>query len=85
MPASNRTEIREQLLKFLIETFPLFIADAPDDLPVADHGVDSLGLTNIVLFLEQHFQIGIDDSEITRANLGTVKTLVDFVERKINS
>lgn len=85
MPELSPSAIREQLVTYLAESFPLFMADAPDDTPVADHGVDSLGLTNIVVFLEQQFNIGIDDAEITRANLGSLSTLIDFVGRKVNS
>jgi acyl carrier protein len=85
MPSSlTKEEIRETLLHYLNETFPLFDPDAPDATPMAEHGVDSLGTTNIVVHLEQHYQIEIDDSEITRANLGSVRSLVDFVDRKLN-
>ncbi len=85
MPSLTKDEIREQLLRYLDETFPLFDPDAPDETPMVEHGVDSLGTTNIVVHLEQHYQIQIDDSEITRANLGSVQSLVDFLDKKLNS
>ncbi len=85
MPTLAKSEIRNQLIAYLSESFPLFAADAADDTPIAEHGVDSLGLTNIVVHLEQSFSITIDDEEITRANLGSVETLVNFIDRKLNA
>ena len=85
MASLTRDEIREQLLRYLDETFPLFDPEAPDETPMAEHGVDSLGTTNIVVHLEQQYQMQIDDSEITRANLGSVEALTNFVDSKLNS
>lgn len=84
MASLTKDEIREQMLRYLDETFPLFDPEAPDDTPMAEHGVDSLGTTNIVVHLEQQYQMQIDDSEITRANLGSVGALTSFIESKLN-
>lgn len=84
MASLTKDEIREQMLRYLDETFPLFDPEAPDDTPMTEHGVDSLGTTNIVVHLEQQYQMQIDDSEITRANLGSVGALTNFVESKLN-
>ncbi|NTV05241.1 MAG: acyl carrier protein [Chlorobiaceae bacterium] len=85
MPSLTRPEIREQLVSYLCESFPLFNPAAPEDTPMAEHGVDSLGTTNIVVYLEQHFQIEINDTEITRANLGSVQSLVNFIDKRKNA
>jgi acyl carrier protein len=85
MPSLTRSEIREQLLSYLDKSFPLFNPSAPDETPMTEHGVDSLGTTNIVVHLEEHFQIQIDDTEMTRANLGSVQSLVSFIDKKLNS
>lgn len=77
------SEIRSQLLAFLSESFPLFDSSMPDATPMAEHGIDSLGTTEIVLYLEDHFQIQIEDSDLTRANLGTVQAILAFIERKL--
>ncbi|MBM3163806.1 MAG: acyl carrier protein [Chlorobium limicola] len=85
MPSLTGSEIRDQLLGYLNDSFPLFIPDAPDDTPMADHGIDSLGMTNIVVQLEQQFGIEVEDAEITRANLGSVQSLVNFIGKKLNA
>jgi len=85
MASLTKEEIREQLLRYLDETFPLFDQEAPDETPMAEHGVDSLGTTNIVVHLEQQYRIEIDDSEITRANLGSVGALTNFLDAKLNA
>jgi acyl carrier protein len=84
MQSLTRSEIREQIVKYLCESFPLFNSAVPDDTPMAEHGVDSLGTTNIVLHLEEYFKIQINDAEITRANLGSVESLVGFISKKQN-
>jgi acyl carrier protein len=84
MPVLTKSEIHAQLLNYLAQTFPLFNPAAPDTVPIAEHGVDSLGTTNIVVHLENDFEIMIDDSEITRSNLGSVQSLVNFVDKKMN-
>ncbi|NTU90472.1 MAG: acyl carrier protein [Chlorobiaceae bacterium] len=76
--------IREHIVGYLAESFPLFMSDTADDTPLADQGVDSLGMTNIVVYLEQQFQIAIDDAEITRKNLGSVQGIVNFVNNKLS-
>jgi acyl carrier protein len=80
----TKEKIREELLGYFDATFPLFDSEAPDETPLAEHGVDSLGTTNIVVHLEQQYQVEIEDSEITRANLGSLKSLVGFLDKKLN-
>jgi len=83
MPTLTPSELREQLLEFFSESFPLFDSAMPDTTPIAEHGIDSLGTTETVLYLEDHFQIQIEDSELTRANLGTLQAILAFIERKL--
>ena len=78
-----QSEIYAHLVAFLEELFPLFDPSLPATTPTAEYGMDSLGITEIVLYLEEHFQIQVEDSELTRANLGTLQSIVTFVERKI--
>ncbi len=44
--------------------------------------VDSVGIVEIVAFLESEFDIRIARSEVTAANLDSVTRIADFVERK---
>ena len=48
-------------------------ADIGDEDDLIDAGViDSLGIFQLVAFLEEHFNIAIGDEEITPDNFGTV-------------
>lgn len=44
--------------------------------------VDSTGILEVIEFLEESFQIHVDDSETIPENLGSVANLVSFVGRK---
>ncbi len=83
MAGPNRTTIREVLVARLQEEFPRFDRAAPDDLPLVEV-IDSAGIEQLVLLLIEEFGVQIKDSELVRANLGTVTRLVSFVERKLN-
>jgi acyl carrier protein len=54
-----------------------------DDLPLIHEGVlDSLGILNLVTFLESAYGIDIEDSEIVPANLGTIGSIGRYVLAK---
>jgi acyl carrier protein len=44
--------------------------------------IDSFEMVNLITYLQQTFQIKIQDGEATPANLGTVTAIVNFVSRK---
>lgn len=44
--------------------------------------IDSLGIMNLVLFMEKSFGVKVDDEEILPENFQTLKSIVAFVERK---
>ena len=57
-------------------------AEIADDEDLIDTGVvNSLGIFQLVAFLEQRFQIAIGDEEITPENFGTI----DGIERLVAS
>jgi acyl carrier protein len=47
--------------------------------------IDSTGVIELVVFIQERFTISIDDEEVTTDNLGSVKNVVAFVEKKLNS
>ncbi|MCG3211521.1 MAG: D-alanine--poly(phosphoribitol) ligase subunit 2 [Anaerolineae bacterium] len=49
-----------------------------------EHGiVDSTGVLELVLFVEETFGMSVQDSEITRENFDSVNKLTTFVQRKL--
>jgi acyl carrier protein len=44
--------------------------------------VDSTGMLEVVMFLEQHFGLKVDDRELVPENLDSMVNLVQFIGRK---
>lgn len=80
-----RAEVREDLVDFVVSNY-LFgaVEKAPlDDDSLIETGViDSTGILELIEFLEDHFGIQVLDSETIPQNLGSVASLVVFVEAK---
>jgi acyl carrier protein len=69
---------------FILKKFPAARKRVlTDDLPLLEAGiVDSLGVLELVGFLEQTFNIKIDDDELTPDNFGSVGSMVSFVQQR---
>jgi len=56
-----------------------------DDAPLLGSGViDSIGVIELVEFLQGAFQVGIAEDEITEGNLGSLAAIGQFVAGKCN-
>lgn len=80
-------EPRKRLRAFLANNFLLSNAEFPygDDASLMEHGVvDSTGVLELILFLEQEFGVKVGDAEAIPRNLDTVARILAFVERKRN-
>ncbi|MBK7701869.1 MAG: acyl carrier protein [bacterium] len=78
-------ELRQQIRGFVVENF-LFGDGAPlkdDKMSLLDNGImDSVGVMELVAFLEGDLGLGIDDQELVPENLDSIDNLVGFVTRK---
>jgi len=55
-----------------------------DTASFMDSGIlDSVGVLQIILFLEEHYQIELTDEDIIPENLDSIRNLASFVERKL--
>ncbi|HVP13412.1 MAG TPA: hypothetical protein VMV94_19725, partial [Phycisphaerae bacterium] len=71
--------IRSTVRQFILDTF-VFDPDAKerltDDLQLIDEGIlDSFGVHETLLFLEDQFQIDVKDEEIVSGNLGSITAM----------
>lgn len=58
-------------------------AELPDDLPlIAQRIVDSLGIFQLVSFVEDEFGVEVRDDEVVLENFATIATLAAFIEAK---
>lgn len=73
-----------QIRSYLIENFLLGQADGLDDgSSLLDTGIiDSTGVLEVVAFLEETFDIKVDEEDLVASNLDTVRDLARFVARK---
>jgi acyl carrier protein len=78
-------QIRERVRHFLDENFlymrPNFVLG--DDDRLLERGVvDSMGVAEMVTFIEDEFGIKTSDEDITEANLGSLTAIGRFVSQK---
>ena len=77
-------QVRARIRGYILENL-LFTDDAsqlPDDASLLDRGIiDSTGVLEIVLFLEEQFGIKVKDSDMLPENFDTVDRMAQFVVR----
>lgn len=60
--------------------------DLSDDESLLENGViDSTGVLELVSYLQERFEIRIEDDEIVPANLDSIHNLVEYVSRKLGT
>lgn len=47
--------------------------------------IDSMGVLDLVAYLQDHFGIIVEDDEVIPSNLDNVNNLVTYVERKLSA
>ena len=77
---------RQTISRFIAENF-LYqdgLASLADDTSLLESGIiDSTGIMELVMFLEQTFQIRVEDSEIVPDNLDSLTQLTAYIGRKL--
>jgi len=78
------TEIEQEIRNYLTEEFLFGRSETlNDDTPLLGNVIDSQGVIELVSFVQQRFQIEVDDAEVTTDNMATLKSLVALVEKKL--
>ena len=79
--------VTESVRQFIVGNFPSARRRAlNDDDPLLENGiVDSLGVLDIVSFLESEFGITVSDDELIPENFGNIQSIAGYVEKKQNS
>jgi acyl carrier protein len=79
--------IQEQIRQYIAENF-LFTDDGyplPDDASFLEEGiVDSTGVLELVMFVEEMFSVTVEDEEIVPDNFDSVNQLAAYIGHKIN-
>jgi acyl carrier protein len=54
----------------------------PRDADLLDGIIDSLGIVELIAFLEERYGIAVDDDEVDPENFCSIEVIAAFVERK---
>lgn len=78
---SDISGINSNIRSFILRKFPSARKRNLDDVvPLLESGIiDSLGVLDLVGFLEQTFEMKINDDDLTPENFGNIERMVAFV------
>ncbi|HKO15630.1 MAG TPA: acyl carrier protein [Gemmatimonadaceae bacterium] len=79
------TEIRSRIRSYITENFLYMRPDFAlgDDDPLLERGiVDSMGVMEVLQFIEEEFGVQAADDEITEENLNSLDAITRFVSGK---
>ena len=77
-------EIKQQIRDFVTSNFYVPDADAlTDDASLLDAGIiDSTGVLEVIGFIEDTYEIEVEDEEMVPENLDSIDAIAAFVARK---
>lgn len=78
---------KSKITHFILERFPgSRKRQLSDDTALLETGiVDSIGVLEIVAFVEQSFAVTVSDDDLLPENFGSIACIARFVEAKIES
>lgn len=77
------TQIRHYISKNLLYSDNGF--NYSDDVSFLEEGiVDSIGVLELVSFVEEKFEISVRDQDVTPDNFDSINRLADFIRRNSN-
>ena len=85
MPDGNNGDaVRTAIKSYIRERFPAAAkTDLTDDLSLLDYGIiDSMGILDLVTFVEDEYGVVVNDDELVRENFDSVSALHNFVAEK---
>jgi acyl carrier protein len=74
--------ISERIRRFLVLQFPTIKNVGNDESLLKNGFIDSLGILEVVAFLENEFRIAVSDDDLLPENFGSVQSITDFVQAK---
>lgn len=79
------TDVINETRAYIVENFLYMQRDAclrDDDLLVRERIIDSMGVMELVHFIEDTFSVQVADDEITEENIGSLAAIGRFVAQK---
>jgi acyl carrier protein len=80
------TEIEREVREFVVKHFLSGHAEKlRDDGSLMGDVIDSMGVLELVTFLQDRFKITVEDEEVVPANLENINRLAVFVAKKLDA
>jgi acyl carrier protein len=67
---------------FLAQHFPMTKSVSNDEALLTNGLIDSLGILEVVSFVEKEFGIVVSDEDLLPENFGSISSLTNFVHKK---
>jgi len=79
--------IGDRIREFVLKQFPLARRKGlkPDEQWLETGLVDSLGILDVVSFLEAEFSVHVTDEELLPENFDSLSAVVEFVQKKVSA
>ncbi|MFO8001907.1 MAG: acyl carrier protein [Marinilabilia sp.] len=75
--------MREEIKGFIAETAFADPREIEEDTMLFEEGIfDSMGLLNLISFLEENYGVRTSDTELVEENFQNLRAIEDFVTRK---
>lgn len=76
----------DQLRNFISEATFTDIENIKEETLIFEEGIfDSLGFLSLISYLDEEFDVQVEDDELVEENFESVKAVVEFIERKKKS
>jgi acyl carrier protein len=83
--STSSSKVVERLRQYIVENYLYMRQDVQllDDDPLLAKGIiDSMGVMELIVFLEEEFGVAVADVDITEENLGSLAAIARYVEAK---
>ena len=82
--APAAAELRDTIRGFVHQRFPMAVtAEVGDEESLLDSGIiDSLGILDMVAFLEETFGVQIGDDDLNPENFDSIQSVASFVQSR---
>ena len=77
--------VKKQLRDYIVDNFLFGDTETQfsDDESFMEKGIlDSTGILDVILYLEENFEMKVEDDELIPENLDSIDNLAVFIERK---
>jgi acyl carrier protein len=80
------TEIEQEIRNFLTEKFLFGNGETlNDNVPLPGSVIDSQGIIETVVFIQERFKIELQDEEVTVDNFTSVKSIAALIAKKLRA